>query len=281
MRAREQLLDTDHLGRPLFDRHLPLRAVHPVDYARGHALFEARSDQRQAIIGWLDTQLGAHPTDAPLSVLSVGCGAGEVDAPLAARAAARARPGVALRWDGIDPHAPSVAAFAAAVSRAAPGVQVGQLACTFAEVDTDERYDVVTFVHSMYYVPDVAAALRHAVSLLAPGGRLLVLHAPLGALNELAAALAPETNGHPQWWSDTVAEELRRLEVDVELEELDAQVDLTGCGTADRALLDFTVQAELTDEARPAVFAALHAAALPGPGLRLPHPVVAFTVHPR
>lgn len=277
MRVREQLLVTDHLGRPVFDRFLPLPALRPVDYARGHAEFEARSDQRRRVISWLDARIAEHPADAPLSVLAVGCGPGAVDAPLAAAASSRAVPGTVVRWTGIDPYGPSAAAFVAAVRKAAPGVEVVAHACTFDQLVTDDRFDVVTFVHSMYYVPDVPAALRRAVALLAPGGRLLVLHAPLGALNELAAALAPETDGHPHWWSDTVTAGLRGLDVDVDIEELDAQVDLTGSESADRALLDFTVQAELTDDARPAVLQALRAAALPGEGLHLPHPVTAFT----
>lgn len=281
MRAREPLPGPDHPGRAVLEDLLPLRALRPVDYARGHAQFEARSDQRSRLVGWLDAQLARHPADAPLSVLSVGCGTGDVDAAVAVGAAGRARGGVALRWTGVDPHAPSAAAFAVALARAAPTVQVSAHGCTFDEVVTDERYDVVTFVHSLYYVPDVHRALRRAVTLLAPGGRLLVLHAPLAALNELVAALAPQTDGHPQWWSDTVLAELYRLEVDVDLEHLDAQVDLTGCDGADRSLLDFTVQAQVTDRARPAVLRALAAAALPGGGLRLPHPVVAITVRAR
>lgn len=277
MRVRAPLLDIDHLGRPVFDRFLPLPALRAVDYARGHALFEARSDQRRRVVAWLDARIAEHPADAPLSVLAVGCGPGAVDAPLAAAARSRAVPDTVVRWTGIDPHGPSSAAFDAALRHAAPGVEVVAHTCTFDQLDTDDRFDVVTFVHSMYYVPDVPAALRRAVELLAPGGRLLVLHAPLGALNELTAALAPETDGHPHWWSDTVADGLRGLDVEVEVEELDAQVDLTGCDSADPALLDFTVQAELTDDARPAVLQALRSAALPGERLRLPHPVTAFT----
>jgi SAM-dependent methyltransferase len=281
VRAREPLLDTDEPASTELTRHLPLPALHPVDYARGHAQFEARSDQRRRIVGWLDARLAEHPAEAPLSVLSVGCGTGAVDAPLAVAAAGRAVPGTVVRWTGIDPHGPSAAAFDATVRHAAPEVEVVAQACRFEGLDTADRFDVVTFVHSLYYVPDVLVALRRAVAMLAPGGRLLVLHAPLGALNQLAATLAPETDGHPQWWSDTVTAELAAMDVRVHVDELDAEVDLTGCDSADRALLDFTVQAELTDEARPAVLEALRAAARPGGGLRLPHPVTAFTVRPR
>ena len=47
-----------------------------------------------------------------------------------------------------------------------------------------------SFVHSMYYVPEVAATLLAAHRLLRPGGELLVLSAPRGALNVLVEVLA-------------------------------------------------------------------------------------------
>lgn len=283
MRQRDRS-DTDgHDGAVLApQRDLP--ALDPADYARGHALFEARSDQRARIVDWLDAQLTRRPASRPLSVLSVGCGPGTVDAALAARAVARGSAGAGLRWTGVDPHAPSADAFVLAVAGAAPAAVVTAAACTFdaftVPATESARYDVITFVHSLYYVPDVAAALGQAVGMLAPGGVLLILHAPLGALNALVAALAPESDGHPQWWSETVAEELGDMAVLTTTEALDACVDLVGCELADRALLDFTVQAAVTDDLRPGVLAALRAAALPGPGLRLPHPVTAFTVRP-
>lgn len=272
--------DPDRLGRPDFSAWLPLPALAAVDYARGHALFEARSDQRARITRWLHIRIAARPSARPLSVLAVGCGAGAVDTPVAERAARR--PGSApTTWTGVDPHGPSVAGFTAALTALGqPRLTVRAHACTFAELDSPHRYDVVTFVQSMYYVPDVHRALRAAIGLLAPGGELLVLHAPLGALNQLTAALAPQTGGHRQWWSGTVLAELGRLPVSVERADLVARVDLTGCGSDDPALLDFIVQAALPDDLRPVVVDALRRVALPGPGLLLPHPVTALAVRP-
>ncbi len=256
----------------------------PDTYARGHALFEARSDQRSMIVAWLGDRLSRRAGADRLDVLSVGCGDGTVDRALAARACAEAAPGAARSWTGVDPHSPGVASFVAGLE----GLGRDQLAVrghvgTFDSLPTEPggSFDVVVFVHSLYYVPDLGAALGRAAGLLAPGGELLVLHAPLGALNELVADLAPPAAGGPQPWSDAVAAALATLPVEVTRADLAATVDLDGCDGDDPALLDFTVQTVLDDTTRAAVVARLRRSAQPGPGLRVAHPVTAFVVHPR
>ncbi len=250
-------------------------------YARGHALFEARSDQRARIVEWLGDRLAERAGNDELSVLSVGCGPGAVDRALAERACREAPSGARRSWTGVDPHQASTESFLAALEQLdAPGLTVLAQACTFADLRTAERYDVVAFVHSLYYVADLAAAVRAALDLLAPGGELLVLHAPLGALNSLAAELAPPVAGHPQPWSDAVQEVLDALPVSVVRTELDATVDLSGAAQADPTLLDFTAQAVLDAAARAAAVARLEEIAEPGPGLRVAHPVTAFVVRP-
>ena len=258
-----------------------LAAPDPVAYARGHDLFEARSDQRSQIIGWLGDRLDRRADAARLDVLSVGCGDGTVDAALARRSCALAPPGARRSWTGLDPHPASVAAFREALEALdAPGLDIGCEVSTFADLRAGARFDVVTCVHSLYYVQDLASSLRHALDLLRPGGELLVLHAPLGTLNGFAAELAPLVAGGPQPWSEDVAAELARLPVSVACTELHASVDLTDAGSADPALLDFTVQAVLPPRQRAAVIEKLDAHRLPGPGRRLAHPVTGFVVRP-
>jgi SAM-dependent methyltransferase len=65
---------------------------------------------------------------------------------------------------------------------------------TFDEVDLVGGFDVITFVHSMYYVPGVAETVRAAYDLLAPGGALFVLSAPRGGLNRLSSSGTPSTS---------------------------------------------------------------------------------------
>lgn len=276
---RRSVMMTAAEARADVHRASPLAALGPVEYARGHELFEARSDQRALITAWLAKHIAGRT--GPLSVLSVGCGSGAVDVALADRAVRR--PGAAaVTWTGVDPHRANTVAFTTALDRLGhPQLDVRSWNGTFDSLDVPGRYDVVTFVHSLYYVPDVRAALVKALKLLVPGGELLILHAPLGALNELTAALSPQTGGHPQWWSDTVLAALGRLPVTVESTGLGAHVDLTDAGAADPALLDFAVQATLPAEIRTWALHKLAEAAVPGAGVLVPHPVTAFVVRPR
>lgn len=262
----------------------PTDPLDPTHYARGHHLFEARSTQRDTIVGWLDARLAGREPTRPLRVLSVGCGDGTVDAALAGVLAGH-RPHRALSWTGVEPHGPSAAAFLHRVG--ATGVRTTVLRGCFPEVTAPlaaagDRFDVVTFVHSLYYVPDVAASITAAVDLLAPGGTLLVLHAPRGALNQVAAALAPESDGHPQWWDETVRAALAAAPgLEVTEEPLAAEVDLTGCEEQDGAVLDFAVQARLDPPRRAEVLALLGSASTAPDALVLPHPVCAFTARVR
>ena len=256
-----------------------LPALAPETYARDHAAFETRSDQRTLIAAHLASRL-ARRDAGKVSLLSVGCGDGTLDAPLAA-ALADVRPSRAVRYVGVDPFAGSAAACASAMNALRRTTLSAELhVATFAEAPVSGPFDVVTFVHSMYYVPDVAGALRRAHDLLRPGGELIVLSGPRGALNALADVLAPPLEGHRQWFSDDVAAgfDQARLEP-VDTLTLDACLDLAD---ASDEVLDFTVQARLTPELRPLVRAYLAAVAVPGPTagtLRVPHPVDVYRVH--
>ncbi|MEG9226062.1 class I SAM-dependent methyltransferase [Aeromicrobium sp. Sec7.5] len=250
----------------------------PDAYARGHAAFEARSDQRSLISGHLAARLASRAT-GPVAVLSVGCGDGSLDVPLAA-ALTDVVPARPVRYVGIDPYVGSTTAFAsamAALGRAGLSAEVH--ATTFAEAPVSEHFDVVTFVHSMYYVPEVASTLREAHALLRPGGELLVVNAPRGALNILVDVLAPPVEGHRQWFSEDIPAALTRAGLRTEeVITVDARVDLEG---ASDEVLDFTVQARLTPALRPLVRAYLDAVSVPCPtsGVPLvPHPVDVYRV---
>lgn len=256
-----------HRGAPA------LTALAPEGYARDHAAFEALSDQRTLIAAHLTSRLAARAT-GPVAVLSVGCGDGSLDAQVAL-AAVDVVPERAVRYVGVDPYVGSTTAWTgamAALGRASLSAE--PLVATFAAAPITGSFDVVTFVHSMYYVPDVAVALRAAYDLLEPGGELLVLSGPRGVLNALTDVLAPPVAGHRQWFSEDVAGALVEAGLAAEpTVTLAARLDLAGA--SDR-VLDFTVQGRLTPQLRPLVREYLAAVARTDPaydGLRVPHPV--------
>lgn len=247
-------------------------------YARGHAAFEDLSDQRALIGRYLSSRLARRDT-GPVALLSVGCGDGSLDAPQAALLTdvSPARP---VRYVGVDPHDGSTTALAvamAALGRDTLSVEVHT--ATFAEAPVSGVFDVVTFVHSMYYVPDVAATLQAAHELLQPGGELLVFSAPRGALNLLADVLAPPVDGHRQWFSEDVAAGVAQAGLrPAETVTLDARLSVDA---ASDDVLDFTVQARLTPELRPLVRAYLDAVSVTCPTsgvVHVPHPVDVYRV---
>ncbi|GAB2913913.1 hypothetical protein GCM10027047_09830 [Rhodococcus aerolatus] len=277
MSARQTFADR----AALLEEWDPLPPLDGDTYARGHHLFEARSGQRAAIVGWLTDRLAARPTDRPLRVLSVGCGDGTVDAALATAVRAR-HPRRPVAWTGVEPHGPSATAFLRRVGSTGATTVVHQGRFPEDLPAGTGRFDVVTFVHSLYYVRDVAESVRAAVAHLVPGGELLVLHAPRGELNQVAAALAPETGGHPQWWDETVRAALqdcaRAGRLGLAEEPVTAEVDLTGCEEQDPAVLEFAVQARLAGHRRAEVLALLASASTDPDRVVLPHPVCAFTL---
>lgn len=252
-----------------------LAGLEPGAYARGHAAFELLSDQRGLIAEHLAGRL-VGMGDGPISVLSVGCGDGSLDVRLAAGLMQQV-PGRPVRYVGIDPWPGSAALFAAKMAAlTAEELDADAYVASFDDVPVDETFDVVMFVHSMYYVADVGATLRGALDLLRPGGELWVAVAPSAALNALVGVLAPPLEGHRQWFSADVDKAF--VDNGIALDDtvtLDAMVDLS---TATDEVLDFAVQARLTPELHGPVRAYLDAVSVPGADgrPRVPHPVDVF-----
>lgn len=269
---------TDHLDelRAARASSLPLDELAPHAYARDHAAFEALSNQRGLIADWLVERLTSLRA-ASLSVLTVGCGDGALDAAVAERLLASDSDGCALRYVGVEPFEVSARHFHERMRRInSDRLSFATVVAPFAKTSLDETFDLVTFVHSMYYVPDVAEAAQAACALLRPGGEAIVLSAPRGALNLLAGLLAPAIEGHRQWFSDDVQDALTRSGLDLAIPApIEAVVDLTD---ASDDVLDFTVQARLTPDLRGPVRRYLAAASLVTGRSVMAHPVDAYVL---
>lgn len=267
----------DGLRAQVLDRPA-LPALSSERYALTHALYEAASDQRPLLQRWLATELPPllAGRDA-VRVVGVGVGDGSVDAPLAAALGADGR---RVHYTGVEPHAPSAAGFAERLNSLGmraliPTVVIGD----FADHDVGHPADLVHFVHSLYYVADLSAALDHGLSIVRPGGLLLAATAPLEPLCVLTELLCPWAGRKPWFAEDVHAElELRGLSLRTEtlvghLDVRDALSDPLGRG---EAVLDFLVGARsraLDPRARESLLDYLRDISLPGrPGV-LPHPV--------
>ena len=270
--------NTDHLDalRAAMSSSLPLDGLVPHTYARDHAAFEALSNQRGLIADWLVDRLSSSRT-APRSVLTVGCGDGALDAVVAERLLAGDSDECGLRYVGVEPFAVSAGQFHERMGRInSDRLSFDTVVAPFAKTSLDETFDIVTFVHSMYYVPDVAEAAHKARALLRPGGEAIILSAPRGALNLLAGLLAPAIEGHQQWFGDDVRDALTCSGLDLAIPApIEAVVDLTD---ASDDVLDFTVQARLTPDLRGIVRGYLAAVSLVAGRSEVAHPVDAYVV---
>jgi SAM-dependent methyltransferase len=222
----------------------------PLDDARyleTHRIYEGRSDQQQLIIGWFGDQIA--PTiqpDRPFRVLSVGCGSGILDVPIATRLVEQTDD---LHYIGIDPNRIECEAFLQLFSDSSlDQVQVEVVPAAFEDFEATCSFDLIHIVHSLYYMPDPAGALERARELLAPGGRLVVVHAPCEALNDLTVRFWDKQYERPTLFADDFAKTLDAWSWDYERTRVDARLEVTPLAQADSniglALRDFNVQSD-------------------------------------
>ncbi|MEN0066434.1 MAG: class I SAM-dependent methyltransferase [Myxococcota bacterium] len=211
-----------------------------------HVLYEGRSDQQRRIIEWFGQNMGpAGGADRAFRVLSVGCGSGILDVPLAVRFASGAP---ALHYVGVDPNQAECNAFVRRFESAdlPDEASLTVEASPFEDFDAEGRFDLVHLVHCLYYLQDPEAVIAKARRLLAPGGSLVLVHAPRGHLNDLSTRFYDKGYGRPTWFADDCAGMLEDLGWAYDRSRIDAQVDVTPFAERDPvvglALRDFIVQ---------------------------------------
>ncbi len=222
-------------------------------YLETHGIYEGRSDQQPLIIDWFGDWFAERvaPPLAPegaFRVLSVGCGSGILDVQIAARLLEQTNNlHCDVHYVGVDPNQIECEAFEQNFADAATDqAQVDVVNSTFEDLEAGRGFDVIHFVHSLYYMPDPKAALEKARKLLAPGGRLIVFHAPCEALNELTVRFWDKQYARPTLFADDFVEILDTWRWDYERARIDARLEVSPLAHADSsiglALTDFIVQ---------------------------------------
>lgn len=115
---------------------------------------------KNSIGSWLS---GVMPASGQRA-LDLGCGAGRLSVALAGRFG---------EVDAIDLSGAMIELARARRSR--PNIAYRQ--ADLLDVDGPGRYDFILSVMTLHHVPDLAAALRHIKTLLAPGGRVVLVDA--------------------------------------------------------------------------------------------------------
>jgi len=222
-------------------------------YLETHGIYEGRSDQQPLIIDWFGDWFAERvaPPLAPegaFRVLSVGCGSGILDVQIAARLLEQTN-GLHcdLHYVGVDPNQIECEAFEQSFADAAlDQTQVEVVNSTFEDLEAGHVFDVIHFVHSLYYMPDPKAALEKARKLLAPGGRLIVFHAPCEALNALTVHFWDKQYTRATLFAEDFVEILDAWRWDYERARIDARLEVSPLAqegsSIGLALTDFIVQ---------------------------------------
>ena len=229
------------------------------EFARCFATFASRSTEYQGMQSFLTQQLsGAR------SLLSIGCGDGQLDLPCL-RAADTLE-----RYVGIDPNGDVLRNFRAQLERAPvpDGLRIELSTRALEELDGDEHFDLILISHVLYYVEDKAALLRAALARLSPGGSCVVFHQTNIGINRIQKTFQ---SFHHRASSHDVQDVLDQLGTQYRMTLIDAHIDVAPLPDE---MIQFFLERKCTTEELDAVRSYFETEV----GERLYHPVCAFVV---
>lgn len=206
--------------------------------------YEGASNQRRQILSWIQRVLIPQFSKESAAVLSIGCGAGDLDkAILAAGTEQSAR----ISYVGLEPDAAQCERFVNQMGfDDDENVQIQAHNLGFEDFQDQQSYDIVLMVHSLYYMADPAWAIEKALSLVNEGGQLVVLLAANDTLNELSSSFWQIEADRTAWFSQDLTAYLDNLGLVFTRERIEARLDVTPCFDSDSAtgsdIADFLAQ---------------------------------------
>jgi SAM-dependent methyltransferase len=224
-----------------------LGQIHPLDnsyYAQCLEIFEANSNQRLGLLGWLEANVIAKMSQDVNAILSVGCGTGAFDKRILRYARSRMKQ---VTYLGIEPNEISAAEFSHTMDKqASDRVDVAVLVQKFGEQVFENQFDLILFVHSIYYLEDRNDAIDAALKALKPGGELIIVIAPDEELNTIANLMWQRQMEQQSWFSEDVRAHFDVAELDYGETRVSANLNANGCfgesTEVGRNIVDFIVQ---------------------------------------
>lgn len=269
-------------------------------FDQSHEWFEGQSNQQNQILDWLQ-RIGSssltrsegidpQPPSEPFRVLSIGCGSGILDRPFIETLADQANTQETTRkinYTGIDPNPVACQRFREEFFELKlDAVDLSVLKETVESFSSNDLFDLIHVVHSLYYFDKPAQSIGALMDRVAADGELVIFQAPKAELNLLADCFWQEHSADPIWFSGKLDEHLREANITFRRDRINAEVDVTACfveGCAEGSLtLDFLVQSDCENappEVRADVLEYLRAISRSdGQRVLAPHPVDVFTL---
>ncbi len=254
-------------------------------FDQAHELFEQSSNQQASILRWLLALCRTNDrAQSPQRILSVGCGNGILDIPLIRE--------ISDCWDlvnytGVEPNLTACRRFLDGFRQDQhANVQLQLYNQTVETLEDDQRYDLILAIHSLYYVADPAESIEFLHSMLSPGGRLVIVQAPRGKLNDLADCFWRRPRGDAMWYSGRLERHLATRGFSYHTYHLPSKIDVAQCLEAGSSqgelILDFIAQVDcrnLSAGVRQSCLDYLRQIGCPeGDRFLVPHPTDLFVI---
>ena len=259
-----------------------IRPLNNSYYAQCLEIFETNSNQRPGLLDWLEANIVAKMSRGANAILSVGCGTGAFDECVLRFARARMEH---VTYLGVEPNKISGAEFSQTMGKqASDQVDVSLLLQKFGEKVFENQFDLILFVHSIYYLEDRNDAIDAALKALKPGGELVIVVAPDEELNTIANLMWQRQMDQKSWFSSDVRAHFDARGIVYDETRVSAFLDAKECfgetTEVGRNIVDFIVQTRV-DRLPPGLREDISDFLMsitnsPGASPILPHPVDIF-----
>jgi len=250
-----------------------------------HETFERSSSQQQLVLKTLKELINTHKgSSGALKILSVGCGSGILDNQLISALASSAE---TFEYTGVDPNPVACSRFREDFKKLAlANVKLKVKIESVESLNINEPFDIIQLTHALYYFKDPADTLKKLRRLLAPGGKLIIVHAPNECLNQLSECFWSHHAEQDIWFSECLEEHLVKQDIEFTSHRIHGEVNVTrcfeeGCPHGEK-LLDFITQSDCRESDVEVRARCLHLlkkiSRVDGESLKVEHPADVFVV---